>query len=94
VNVELRLDQLAPHDPRHLVAVELDDRLSHLDFRHGFSSSLTAARPAAGRANSSGAKIRAALQRGKRTDGHDDGLPSDIIATAIGCEENRPPLFQ
>ena len=42
----MQLDQLvfdkAPHDPRHLVAVELDDRLCHLDLGHRFPSLLAA----------------------------------------------------
>ena len=41
VDVEVREDQLVldelPDDPRHLVAVELDDRVDDLDLRHGFS---------------------------------------------------------
>ena len=40
VEFDIPLDQLAldkaPHDPDHLVAVELDDRLHHLDFCHAF----------------------------------------------------------
>ena len=44
VDVEVREDQLVldelPDDPRHLVAVELDDRVADLDLRHGFSSLL------------------------------------------------------
>ncbi len=39
VHVEERQDQLVldvlPDDPGHLVAVEFDDRVGHLDFRHG-----------------------------------------------------------
>jgi hypothetical protein len=34
VDVEIRLDQLAPHDPSHLVAVEFDDGLGALDLGH------------------------------------------------------------
>src|SRR5665647_897161 len=42
VDVEVRKDQAVldelPDDPRHLVAVELDDRTLHLDLAHRFSS--------------------------------------------------------
>ena len=43
---QMRLDQLvfdkAPHDPRHLVAVELDDKLRYFDLAHRFPSLLAA----------------------------------------------------
>src|SRR4030095_2888920 len=38
IDVEVGMDQLVlavvPDDPGHLVAVELDDRIAHLDLRH------------------------------------------------------------
>ena len=38
VDIEIRMDQLVldelPDDPGHLVAVHLDDRVGHFDFRH------------------------------------------------------------
>jgi hypothetical protein len=41
LDVEVRQDQLVldelPDDPRHLVAVELDDRVLHRDLGHGVS---------------------------------------------------------
>ena len=43
VDVEVRVDQPVldelPDDPGHLVAVDLDDRVLHLDLRHGDCSS-------------------------------------------------------
>jgi hypothetical protein len=40
LDIEIGQDQLvldkAPHDPRHLVAIEFDDGLGHLDLRHQF----------------------------------------------------------
>ena len=48
VDVEVRQDQLVldelPDDPGHLVAVELDDRVLHLDLGHGSGTSLSGVR--------------------------------------------------
>ena len=49
VDVEIRLDQPLPDplpdDPRHLVAIELDDGVFHLDLGHAFSRILEFAAP-------------------------------------------------
>jgi hypothetical protein len=61
---EMRLDQLvfdkAPHDSRHLVAVELDDGLRHFDLAHECYPCM---QQRSGARNS--AKINSAAERGK-----------------------------
>jgi hypothetical protein len=85
VDFEIWLDQpvldKAPHDPRHLVATEFDDRLRHFDLCHASHPRTRAARAADRRSWRAEDRDRgAARQAGKGDQGPRRAVPSRICA--------------